>query len=61
MIWRIRNLEPGLGYEAKKVLEDKEAQILGGATTAVRDVDTERLFISGLMTLYITVCDPRKL
>ena len=42
-------MEPGLGYEAKKVLEDKEAQILGGATTAVRDVDTERLFISGML------------
>lgn len=48
-IWRIRNLEPDLGYEVKKMLEAKEAKILGGATTAEHDVDIGRLYISGVL------------
>lgn len=48
-IWRIHKLEMGSGYEVKKMLEDKESNIVGGATTAVHDVETGRLFISGMI------------
>lgn len=44
-IWRIR--KSGSGYEVKKLLEDKEAKIMGGATTASHDVKTGKLFMGG--------------
>lgn len=48
-IWRIHKSEPGSGYEVKKMLEDKEAKIVGGATSAEHDVKTGRLFITGIL------------
>ena len=47
-IWRIRKKGGGKGYEAMKVLEDREAKIMGGATVARHDVKTGRLFIGGI-------------
>ena len=54
-IWRIRRV--GNKHEVTKVLEDKEAKILGGATVARHDVKTGRLFMGGAFAPYITVCD----
>ena len=45
-IWRIRKV--GSKYDIHKVLEDKEAKIMGGATIARHDVKTGRLFIGGM-------------
>lgn len=42
MIWRTHKSELGSGYKVKKVLEDKETKIVGGATTVVHDVKTGR-------------------
>ena len=46
-IWRIRR--SGSSYEVKKVLEDREAKVLGGATVAVHDTVTGRLFAGGIV------------
>ena len=45
-IWRIRKM--GSSYNIHKVLEDKEAKIMGSATVARHDVKTGRLFIGGM-------------
>ena len=44
-IWRIR--KAGSSYEVKKILEDREAKTMGGATVARHDVKTGKLFIGG--------------
>ncbi|SMR42780.1 unnamed protein product [Zymoseptoria tritici ST99CH_1E4] len=57
-IFRIRR---GLdGWEVKKVLEDANGEMLPGATTAIHDVKTGRIFVSGVTAPFITVCDPAK-
>ena len=48
-IWRIRKI--GSKYEIHKVIEDKEAKTMGGATIARHDVKTGRLFIGGMPLL----------
>ncbi|KAI5369952.1 Putative six-bladed beta-propeller, TolB [Septoria linicola] len=60
-IFRIKekkNTESGaLEYEMEKVLEDRDKEVLPGATTVVHDVTTGRLFLSGVTSPFITVCD----
>ncbi|MCJ1469947.1 hypothetical protein MMC07_008592 [Pseudocyphellaria aurata] len=56
-IWRIR--KSGSSHQVQKVLEDKEGKLVSGATTACHDASTGRFFIGGVITPYITVCDPR--
>lgn len=53
-VWRIRKRSgekagsgSGSAYEVKKILEDKEAKVVGGATIARHDSKTGRLFIGG--------------
>ena len=51
-IWRIKRKGKGEvtgpeDYEIEKVLEDKEAKVVGGATVARHDVKTGRIFIGG--------------
>ncbi|KAK5174142.1 uncharacterized protein LTR77_001222 [Saxophila tyrrhenica] len=48
------------GYQVDKVLEDGEGEILPAATTVVHDVKTGRLFISGVFSPFISVCEPKK-
>ena len=48
-IWRIRRIKMTLDYEVTKVLEDREASYINGATVARHDVKTGRLFIGGLI------------
>ncbi|KAL8747286.1 MAG: hypothetical protein Q9190_000830 [Brigantiaea leucoxantha] len=57
-IWRIRRIKMTLDYEVTKVLEDREASYINGATVARHDVKTGRLFIGGPTVPWITVCDP---
>ncbi|MCJ1382481.1 hypothetical protein MMC17_005594 [Xylographa soralifera] len=57
-IWRIRKLKKRKGYEVRKILEDKEANVMSGATVAIHDVKTGKLFISGAVVPYITMCEP---
>lgn len=44
-IWRIH--KSGSSYQVQKVLEDKDAKLISGATIARHDVKTGRLFIGG--------------
>ncbi|KAL8295822.1 hypothetical protein RB600_001354 [Gaeumannomyces tritici] len=44
---------------ADKMLEDRDKEVLPGSTTVVHDAKTGRLFLSGIATPFITVCDPR--
>ena len=44
-IWRISKTSSG--YETKKVLEDRDKEILSGVTTARHDAKTGRLFVGG--------------
>jgi SpoU rRNA methylase family enzyme len=43
-------------YEVDKVLEDGEAKLVSGATTAVFDGQSERLFIGGAATPFLIDC-----
>lgn len=45
-IWRIR--KSGSSYQVQKILEDKEAKLISGATIARNDFKTGRLFIGGI-------------
>ena len=45
-VWRIRKGAEG-GYVTEKVVEDREGKVVGGATVAVHDVPTGRIFTGG--------------
>ena len=44
-------------YIVEKVLED-DGSVLPGATTAVHDASTGRIFLSGVMSPFIAICEP---
>ena len=46
-------------YVVSKLLEDPKGEILPGATTAVRDAKTGRVFVVGVLSPWIAVCEPR--
>lgn len=46
--------------EVKKVLEDWEGEVLPGATAVVHDAKTGRVFLSGVVSPFVTVCEPVK-
>ena len=48
------------GWDVQKILEDRDAEVLPGATTAVHDAKTGRVFVSGIVSPFITVCEPKK-
>lgn len=54
---RIQRTEGG-GFEWEKILEDRDGMVLPGTTTVVHDAKTGRLFLSGVMSPFITVCNP---
>jgi hypothetical protein len=63
-VFRIRKVksagqEDKLEYEVKKVIEDKEAEVINGATTVVHDVKSGRLFLGGAVAPFIVICEPR--
>ena len=45
-VWRIRKVGEG-EYVTEKVVEDRSAKVIGGATVAVHDVQTRRIFTGG--------------
>lgn len=46
-------------YRVWKVLEDRDAKVLPNAmTTAVHDAKTGRIFLGGVISEHMTVCDP---
>lgn len=47
-IWRIR--KSGSSYQIQKILEDKEGKLVSGATVAIHDARTGRLFIGGIIS-----------
>ena len=49
-IWRIRRGDGGA--EVKKVLEDREARVVGGATVARHVVNSGQIFIGGKILLF---------
>lgn len=55
-IFRIRR---GLdGWQVDKILEDSKGEVLPGTTTAIHDVKSGRIFLSGVTSPFITVCHP---
>lgn len=43
-------------YQVNKILEDREGRILPSTTTVIHDIYTGRLFLSGVASPFITVC-----
>jgi hypothetical protein len=51
-IWRIRRLLADTNewnYEIKKIIEHQDSEIINGATVAIHDAKTGRLFMSGMI------------
>lgn len=46
-------------YQVTKVLEDKEGKILPSATTVIHDIHTGRLFLGGVASPFMSVCQRR--
>lgn len=59
-VWRVHKNENGT-YQVSKALEDRDAEALPAGTTAVHDAQTGRIFISGLYSPFITVCDRKEI
>ena len=57
-VFRIHKKADGK-YEVDKVLEDAEGQVLPATTTAVHDAKTGRIFLSSVISPFITVCEPK--
>lgn len=57
-VFKIRRLGAG-NWEIEKILEDREGSTLPKMTTiAVHDVKSGRLFLAGILSSYMTVCEP---
>ena len=50
----------GYVYEVEKVIEDGAGELLPASTTVVHDKKTGRLFLSGVFSHFIAVCEPKK-
>ena len=50
----------GYVYEVEKVIEDGAGEVLPASTTVVHDKKTGRLFLSGVFSHFIAVCEPKK-
>ena len=57
-IFRIHKHADGL-YEVDKMLEDLEGKVLPATTTALHDAKTGRIFLSSVISPFITVCEPK--
>lgn len=49
-------LETNTEYGVEKVMED-DGSLLPGSTTVVHDAETGRIFLSGIMSPYIAICE----
>lgn len=62
-VFRIRsklNAEGKRKYEVEKILEDAEGKLLHGATIAVHDTKTGNLWLGGIMSPFITLCEKKR-
>ena len=46
-------------HVVEKVIEDREGRHLNGASTVVHDVKTGNLWLSGIASRFVTVCEPK--
>lgn len=46
-------------YQVTKILEDKEGRTLPSTTTVIHDIHTGRLFLGGVASPFMTVCQRR--
>jgi len=56
----IRARKTASGWKVEKVIEDRDGEVLPAATSVVHDVKTGRLFLGGVFSPFITVCEPKK-
>ncbi|CAG8909147.1 unnamed protein product [Penicillium egyptiacum] len=49
----------GKGWEVSKLLEDRDAKWLPSSTVVVKDVKSHRLFLGGVVSPFITICEQR--
>jgi arylesterase / paraoxonase len=54
---RKSHLEMNAEYIVEKVVED-DGSVLPGSTTVVHDAETRRIFLSGIMSPYMAICEP---
>jgi hypothetical protein len=47
----------GKDYEVSKLLEDRDAKWLPTSTVVVQDVESHRLFLGGVLSPFITICE----
>ncbi|OAP56413.1 hypothetical protein AYL99_09592 [Fonsecaea erecta] len=59
-VWRVRRLNrenpDSYEYELTKIIEDAEGEVLPVMTTVIHDARTGTLFMSGVVSPFITVC-----
>jgi arylesterase/paraoxonase len=58
-VFRIRKVKGEEAYEVKMVLEDIEGKTLPGSTGVVHDAKTGKLFLGGVTSNFVTVCEPK--
>ena len=49
----------GEKYEVLKIVEDRDAVVLPASTSAVHDVEGQRLFLAGIFSPFMAVCEKR--
>ncbi|KAI7977617.1 hypothetical protein EIK77_010208 [Talaromyces pinophilus] len=47
----------GRDYNISKVVEDSDAKVLPGISTALHDVESQRLFLGGVFSPFIGICE----
>jgi arylesterase / paraoxonase len=58
-VFRVKKVDGA--FQVDKVLEDLEGEFLPAATSVVHDVKTGRIFVSGVFSPFISVCEPKGL
>lgn len=56
---RTRSDSQGSNYEAIKAIEDRDAKFLPTTTVAVHDAQTDRLFLAGGFSPFLSICQRR--
>ena len=46
-------------YIVEKVIEDRDGEVLPASTTVIRDAVSGRLWLSGVVSEFVTVCEPK--
>ncbi|KAH7310629.1 hypothetical protein B0I35DRAFT_470483 [Stachybotrys elegans] len=56
--WKLEP-EEGNTYKVTKMIEDRDGKVLPSASVAIHDAQTQRLFLSGVVSQFIAVCQKR--